>query len=361
MEDEGIEVFRNYPGQLAVVLVSEPGEGKKTTALKFPRDLMGEVGVRLFAGYVSNEKLLHKLGTMPDKRAVLTIISPELSTLLTKAHYNEGLVNNLTDLFDCEEREYETHSHGNIALKSVCVTLGAASTPESIGRSIPATAQGTGFLSRLIIAYSPKGQHENPLVSLSGPDPLVVARNANLRASLLQRLKQYNGYAGPFQWTRDAAEWYIDWYRRYPVPGLDGHEIPKRPKGAGWPERLPQHLLRVGMSLEVSSSGGCNLSSGSLMLSEQILREHCTDRMRYSLAYIGRHAEADGQDRILSLFREKQSLNTADIYMNCRRFFRDANALRAALFTLRVSQVISLSGTDLWTLIRDPDDHEQDH
>ena len=168
MNNEGAEVFRNFPGQLYVALVTKPGEGKKSTALNFGVDLMKEAGVRLFTGKISNDRLSYKLAKQPGGRAIMTITASKLSNFLTKDNYNEGLVANLTDLFDGIEREYETHAHGNLPLRNICLTIGAGSTPESIGSAIPTSAQGTGFLSRLITVYSARSAIENSLVE----DPL---------------------------------------------------------------------------------------------------------------------------------------------------------------------------------------------
>ena len=107
------------------------------------------------------------------------------------------------------------------------------------------------------------------------------------------------------------------------------------------------------MNLEVSATNSLRIHLGSIQAAEQMLREHVTSRFRYSLAYIGRHIEAGGQEKILTFFRVKKVATTEEVIAYCRRYFRDIYSLQNALYTLRVAGILSFlkkEGKDVWTL-----------
>jgi hypothetical protein len=100
------------------------------------------------------------------------IVVSELSTFLDKKQYNTGMVERLTDLYDCKLTDSSiTATRDKEMLKDIYVTFFGATTPHGIETSIPEAAMGEGFLSRLIILSedNPTRKYSKPQIITGGP------------------------------------------------------------------------------------------------------------------------------------------------------------------------------------------------
>src|SRR5712664_2402071 len=138
--------YISYPGQLMIVLVAGAGRMRKSTTVGFAEKLLQEAdSAYVYDGKISPERLLAKLGDLPQG-AIMTVIADELSYFLSKAQYAESMVQNILELSSAKSiGSYETQKKTKI-LKNVCFTGLFATTPKSLGESIPETAHEDGFL-----------------------------------------------------------------------------------------------------------------------------------------------------------------------------------------------------------------------
>ena len=91
---------------------------------------------------------------MYEKGSQAAFVISELSSLLGKQNYNEGLVGKLTDLYDCKDYDDDTTiSRGYKAFEDIYVTLLGATTRTALEESIPEAAFGEGFMSRVVLVY----------------------------------------------------------------------------------------------------------------------------------------------------------------------------------------------------------------
>jgi len=89
-----------------------------------------------------------------EKSSTAAIVAPELSVLLGKEKYNEGLIDFLTNLYDAEEDwDSGRRGTGEKKLKDLYVTLLGGTTPTHLQYSIPKAATGDGFVSRTALPY----------------------------------------------------------------------------------------------------------------------------------------------------------------------------------------------------------------
>jgi len=333
---DGVERFKNYPGQLMTVLVAGPGLTRKSTAISIIQGLLKDAAAsRLYVGKITPEQLLHKLGSFPDNRAVLTLIADELSVFLSKQQYAEPMVNILTKLANAlDDDEYETRAV-KMRLLSACVTMLAATTPSSLGLSIPPEAHQHGFQSRLTYVYADKSDKIEPLTTDPATvDPQLIRKAMRQREYLIQGLRDMSRLRGPFSTEPDAKRWFDKWYRQY-------RDSPAS-FGEGWPSRRAEHLLRTAMLMQISGDLTLRVTVASLVASDALLARDVESNFQRSFAYIGRHANNEQLRKIVSLFDRQGSIVSAeDIYLKTMRYFSDIKALQMGLESLRVAGVLT--------------------
>ena len=136
--------FTVYPN-LYIILVSLPGEGKKSTALrighKMVQDSDAEVIVTMDS--LTPQALMieleesYRIFTTPNNKTFgsssMTLFSSELVTLLGGG---AGMVEFLTDIYDSAKSwEYKTKNKGKLTIKSPCLNVISCVTTEVFSSS----------------------------------------------------------------------------------------------------------------------------------------------------------------------------------------------------------------------------------
>jgi hypothetical protein len=349
VSEEGVTFYTLFPGQLVICLVAGAGLCRKSTAVTIGKAFMKEGGVNLFDGKITPERLLSKLGSMPGGRPVITIVASELSTFLTKATYNEGLTDILLKLFDSESNPYETQKGTTVDLAAPCVTCLWATTPFSLGESIPASAHSTGFLSRILSIYSDQpGKPASLANNASDIDPAVRRNYDSLRSSLIVRLRGMANLSGEFSWEPSGRDWFTNYYLSYRDSGVADDE--------GYPQRRPDHLLRISMCLSASEHG----ASAKLSLCRSLLETadswltEIEAKMPKAYAYIGNHTNSAKYSKILQVFKDKGRevgvryavISSEELYNRAIRHFSSVNELQQHLQGLVDAGNIGIIGRD---------------
>jgi hypothetical protein len=239
-----------YPSKLFAnlytILIGEPGRMYKSTSVNISFKLLENIHeymsninmkvikeIQIIDGKITPERLLDrlkpkvgeyelvdsegnpiyskktkKIKVYPYTSEVM-IIASELSSLLTKASYNEGMITNLLKLYDCDDHwSTDTFSRDKTELKNIYSTLLAACTPEQFRESIPKSVASDGFLSRTNVVYCKKNhrKYPKPKQVINGPT------KEHLRKSLAwigENIK------GEYSFSDEAEEWFAKWYERY--------------------------------------------------------------------------------------------------------------------------------------------------
>lgn len=343
---EGIVYFTSYPGQLSICLVAGAGRCKKSTAVTIAKQFMKEAGVALFDGKITPERLLNKLGNLPGKRPVLTIVASELSAFLGRQSYNDGMIDNLNKLLDCESSPYETQKLAPVVLTNPCLTMLMASTPSNLGKAIPPQAHDHGFLSRHIFVYSEQPGSAQPLAfNEDDVDPSLLLASRGKHTALVTRLRSFASLQGQFRWTTAGRAWYERYYNNYRNSAQSDNE--------GYPQRRPDHLTRVAMCLRVASGKSLFLDEEELALADQWLAA-IEPSMPRAFAFIGQHANAEQQQRIVRIFKEAQSTAGGICYVNGEELYHKAIRYFASDFELQNQMRLLLEAGVIGTLGREP-------
>lgn len=244
--DIGFEVYPN----LYIVLVSGPGRCRKTSAITTAIKLITHLpDVKFSADATTRESLIRSLKdteqliTCADGKirahSSLTVVSKELSVFLGTG--NHDLLSLLTDLFDAPERwEYKTKNPtGNPprttdTIYNVWLNILGASTPAWLVGSMPLTAIGGGFTSRVIFIVEDNVRHKNAFPRL----------NKELASSLMEDLEEISMLSGEIVMTEEAINMFGDWYDKKDDKITDA-------RFQGYMERKHVHLMKVATVLSV--------------------------------------------------------------------------------------------------------------
>jgi len=144
-----------------------------------------------------------------DLGSQICIVAPELSTFLGKQKYNEGAIELLTSLFDCDEVwSYTNVKNKTVTLRKVFVTMLGASTPDGLQDSIPFSAFGGGFLSRIVVVAEQGTMRQFP-------EPKVVPRAPD-KEELARRIVWIMLHGqGEYRMTAGARKAYYAWYPKF--------------------------------------------------------------------------------------------------------------------------------------------------
>ena len=169
-----------------------------------------------------------------------SIISSEVSTFLGRQQYNTGLIEILTNLYDCSAVDDSMTRSRNIEkLNHVYLTLIGGTTPSGLSDSIPEQAFGDGFLSRVILVYQEARSRKRPI-----PHTVPGAPTIN---DLAERLAWIADNArGTYDLSPEVKEHYKKWYDIFWQQEVDNPEINQRGMS-----RYDVHLLKLATLIRI--------------------------------------------------------------------------------------------------------------
>lgn len=254
-----------YPN-LYTVLVGASARVRKTTALNVGYSIFKEAcpDACVLSQKITPEALIQVLVArgMETGASDAVMISSELSVFLGNSLRDDSLIQLLTKLYDCEdEMDYHTIVRGKEVCEKVCFNLIGATTPEWIKTSMPAHAVGGGFTSRIIFVYQFESERKVPFPHLS-------EEQKGMRVYLVEELKKINLIEGEFKLTKDARDWYEEWYCNVFNPdkmdtALDGYY-----------GRKHDSLLKVAMVMATSRGSRLMVDEVDLQMALKALNEN---------------------------------------------------------------------------------------
>lgn len=144
-----------------------------------------------------------------ERTSEMTVLVPELGTFISRAKYNEDLLNILTDIYDTKTRsETRTKGGGVLVFKNLCTNIIGATTPKAFRETMPKIVLGDGFMSRTVLAF----QDWNPRRFMR---PRAVPGAPTIE-DLTERLAYIaENSIGEHSFTEEADSYYAKWYNRH--------------------------------------------------------------------------------------------------------------------------------------------------
>ena len=151
------------------------------------------------------------------KPSQFSICADELTTFLDQSSYNKTLIDRLTKLYDGnDESSAVTLGRGIEKFKDIYVNFVGATTPDGLRMSLPETAFGGGFMSRVVTVYSDIQYRifDEPQYIEGTPTP----------ADLVERLAWIaENCSGEYVFSEEARAFIKSWYVKFKTTLFDGH------------------------------------------------------------------------------------------------------------------------------------------
>lgn len=184
------------------LIVGPPGKVKKTTAINLMRMLVEEAAIcPVFADKLTPESFQSALSRDGGHQL---LSAPELSYLLGKQKYNEGLIQLILRLADFpKEIKVETQTRGIEFVERPTVTIVGGTTPSLLFNSTPGETSSSGFLSRFLVMVEETTHRCFPL-------PKMGAGKSNI----IDIMKWLTSVRGELVLSQPGEDVYFSWYRR---------------------------------------------------------------------------------------------------------------------------------------------------
>lgn len=261
-----------YPN-LFVVLVAGSARCRKSTAINMARKMITEISpaVNIFSQKMTPEAFIVALsdcgisvkqsGKIINKASEGIVIADELSTLVDKKSFESGMISFLTTLWDNHDHfEYTTLKHGKLIVPRSCISILGGSTEAWIKESVPRSAIGGGFTSRVIFVYRAKPSKFVPI-------PICTDENMKRYCDILTDLNAVRQLSGSFEMTKEASDFYCVEYERWFTNNL----MERDSRLAGYVGRRMDMLIKLSMIVSASYSNSMKIELQDLRIAKDWL------------------------------------------------------------------------------------------
>jgi hypothetical protein len=240
--------FNTYPN-MYVILVSLPGVGKKSTAMRIGRQLVeeAETPTKITYDAITREALIGELENSFNLYEIseskkygsspLTAIASELVILLSGGG---PMVEFLTDIYDSDKQwKYKTKNMGENIIHNPCLNIISGVTTDNFCNRIIKDAVASGFISRSIIVY------DND-VKVASPFNLPNGDQLDSREKVIERFREISNLFGEVTFTKEAKERFESWYE------AEFNELHRRATNMEFQSRKHIHVVKCAMLLALS-------------------------------------------------------------------------------------------------------------
>lgn len=304
-----------YPN-IYVVLVAEPGVARKTQAIKYGVNFLNTIPeIRLSADSSTKEAMTDDIETsgmdelMVDgttlRHSSLNIISKEFESFLGQKKENTRMLTALTDLFDCpDDWSSRTKHSGSNKIINPWVNLLAATTPDSLASSLPATAVGGGLTSRIMFIWADKKKKSIAI-------PAMTEEELKIKAWLEKDLYRISRLSGNYMMTADCIKKWTAWYDQFDEDE-SGERICPDKSFSGWYSRKPTYIIKISMLQAAAESSKLLIEWHHIEQAIEAIKE-----VEYSMGNafkaIGTSEISAEVDNVLQIIRNARCISEKDL------------------------------------------------
>jgi hypothetical protein len=240
--------FNVFPN-MYVILVSLPGVGKKSTAMRIGRQMVeeAETTAKITFDSITREALIGELETCMTVfetptggrygSSPLTAIASELVILLSGGG---PMVEFLTDVYDSDKQwRYKTKNCGENIIQNPCLNIISGVTTDNFCSRIIKDAVASGFISRSVIIYDNEVKVESPFKMPTQPQ-------LDSRQRVIARFTEISDLYGEVTFTPEAKKMFEEWYT------TEFNELHRRATNMEFQSRKHIHVVKCAMLLAVS-------------------------------------------------------------------------------------------------------------
>jgi len=311
-----------------ILLVAPPGKARKALPISLCKRLLEAVKVPVSVDSMSKRALTKELAASstlgffeyegkPRQQTSLAIISKELSSLL--AVDPKGMIEILTDLYDCHDTWTYKLKEENDSLFNICVSCFLGSTPKWIAENLPEIAMGAGLSSRITMIM---GYDKYKRITLPPIPPEKIYEDLIYDLGIISTL------VGEFKWEPSAYALYDKWYQE-----LDRkYQEVKDDRLHPFLERIHVMVLKTTMALRVAYSNELIMVVDDIGRSIDLL-EQVLNTASDALAGQGRSRTSVDIERILTQIRMAKKISFSEI-LTLNHWHTNKSELQEVLDTL---------------------------
>ena len=303
--------FKIYPN-LYVVLVAGSARCHKSTAINMATKMIKGLDppLNILSNKMTPEALIHSLtecaneynGSIVMERSEGTAMVSELSTLIDRNSFQNGMISLLTDLWDSpKEFEYKTRGRGKETLHNCCLSIFSASTAQWIKEAIPLVAIGGGFTSRVMFVYQER------------PERLIALPEINPEAKIKQQklqfdLNQIYRLNGEFKLSPQARLFFIKNYENF----HNTTEMFEDKNLSGYAGRRLTIMLKLGMVISASERDTKMIQERDLVIALRML-ENVERTLPRVMQAITSETVGDICEEVLRFVKQKKLVKRATL------------------------------------------------
>lgn len=316
-----------YPN-IYVVLVAEPGVARKTQAIKYGVNFLNTIpDIRLSADSSTKEAMTDDVESsgmdelLVDgttlRHSSLNIISKEFESFLGQKKENTRMLTALTDLFDCpDDWSSRTKHSGSNKIINPWVNLLAATTPDSLANSLPASAVGGGLTSRIMFIWADKKKKSVAI-------PAMTEEELKIKEMLEKDLYRISRLSGNYTMTADCMKKWIAWYDRFDEDESGDRICPDK-SFSGWYSRKPTYIIKISILRAAAESSKLVIEWRHIEEAISAIRE-----VEYSMGNafkaIGKSEISGEVDNVLQIIRNAGKISEKELMT---KIWRDIDATK---------------------------------
>lgn len=318
-----MEYYKVYP-TLGVIILGPSGI-KKTSAGNIAVNVLQELGfVKVYSEKLTPEALIE---AMKGENAVGLIYAPEMSVFLSKAQYNEGLVQLITRFMDCPDSwSSETISRKTSVIRNIAISSLMCSVLDWFVNSTPADSFGGGFIARNLLIVQNVSTRCEPIPCVGDP---------SIRKRIGEHLATMHELQGQVIFDRIGFARYDAWYRnehQYEIKNPD-HELL-----ATYYNRKPDHLKRIAIILHMAQHRDFTLCYECFETAIKLLTwtEQFLPKM---LQQMFRSQVGESNDQVLRIIHNEQPIPHSNLVRKMA-YKMNAAELKTVLQSLKEARLI---------------------
>lgn len=316
-----------YPN-IYVVLVAEPGVARKTQAIKYGVNFLNTIpDIRLSADSSTKEAMTDDVESsgmdelLVDgttlRHSSLNIISKEFESFLGQKKENTRMLTALTDLFDCpDDWSSRTKHSGSNKIINPWVNLLAATTPDSLANSLPASAVGGGLTSRIMFIWADKKKKSVAI-------PAMTEEELKIKEMLEKDLYRISRLSGNYTMTAECMKKWIAWYDRFDEDESGDRVCPDK-SFSGWYSRKPTYIIKISILRAAAESSKLVIEWKHIEKAIEEIRE-VEYLMGNAFKAIGKSEISGEVDNVLQIIRNAGKISEKELMT---KIWRDIDATK---------------------------------
>lgn len=312
-----------YPNQYIILI--GPSGARKAEPLNIAKSFLKEVSIDSVAESITREALIRRMKNSltnfekpyGDRREVefqsaVTCILEELAVFLEA----EGkFLANLTNWYDCQDKwTYETKHSGVDEVTGVCVNIIGSMAPDWIPITLPSSAIGGGFTSRIIFVV----EHRK---GATITNPNLYAQDQKVWKALVTDLQDIKQLCGEMIFSPEALEMYEEWYGKEDQRIARGHPPIRDSRFAGYTSRRATHIKKISIAISAARSSSL-IITGKDFQRARLFLEQVEVNMGETFERVGRSQYAEQTEMVLKFIRAKGNTSRQEVM---REFYRDVD------------------------------------